>query len=182
MVFKVDDSHVQDEVQIDFTPLYQCIHIHDVLGKRAQLKVEFEENRRLQADLVIKSTFSVKNGNILEFQRYIQNVAGFFVVEATLMSATQDFRSRSSVESLWEIATGKMGLHMFESLKECNNPNIFIEMKSSINVFISTMGMYGFAVAPLKDFMLSVLDSFGELKRRIHCETIQKVIQLNAGS
>lgn len=35
------------DVQLDFTSLFQCIHIHDVLGKRTQLKLEFEENRKV---------------------------------------------------------------------------------------------------------------------------------------
>ena len=36
-----------DSAQIDFTPLFQCIHIHDVLNKRVQLKLEFDESRRV---------------------------------------------------------------------------------------------------------------------------------------
>jgi hypothetical protein len=41
-----------DETQIDFTPLFQCIHIHDVLGKRVQLKLEFDESRRVFDDVM----------------------------------------------------------------------------------------------------------------------------------
>lgn len=33
--------------QMDFAPLFQCIHIHDILNKRIQLKLEFDECRRV---------------------------------------------------------------------------------------------------------------------------------------
>ncbi|KAI8915903.1 exocyst complex subunit Sec15-like-domain-containing protein, partial [Gorgonomyces haynaldii] len=152
-----------EDIQLDFTPLFQCIHIHDVLGKRTQLKIEFEENRRLQADQLIKSSFSLKSGSTTEFNKYMQQIAGFFVIEATVMTSTQDFRSRSNVEAIWELATNKMGVHMIESLSECDMPELFLEMKESITAFMQTMSVYGYAVSHLNDLMLSLLDRFGEL-------------------
>jgi hypothetical protein len=40
-----------DSAKIDFTPLFNCIHIHDVLNKRVQLKLEFDESRRVTSPL-----------------------------------------------------------------------------------------------------------------------------------
>ena len=36
-----------ESAELDFTAIFQCIHIHDVLGKRVQLKLEFDESRRV---------------------------------------------------------------------------------------------------------------------------------------
>lgn len=67
-----------------------------MLGKRNQLKIEFEESRRVHADQIIKAVFTLA-GDTLAFDKYIDTVAGFFVIESSLMLATQDFRSKSSV-------------------------------------------------------------------------------------
>ena len=37
-----------NDVKIDFTPLYQCLHIHEVLGKISELKDKFDENRNVR--------------------------------------------------------------------------------------------------------------------------------------
>ena len=36
-----------DKVSVDFRPLYQCLHIHDVLGMRNFFRMHYEENRRV---------------------------------------------------------------------------------------------------------------------------------------
>lgn len=37
-----------NDVKIDYTPLYQCLHIHEVLGKISELKDKFDENRNVR--------------------------------------------------------------------------------------------------------------------------------------
>lgn len=129
-----------DEAEVDFTPLFQCIHIHEVLGKRVQLKLEFDESRRLQAEVILHSPIlSLNNDDLSSLEKYIQEIAGFFVIEATVISTTHDFRSRSSVETLWQTCTGKMNAHLFEALAECNNPDLYLNIKLLVNSFISTM-------------------------------------------
>lgn len=129
----------------------------------------------MQADQVIKASFSL-NGDVKQFEKYIRTIAGFFVIEATVMTATQDFRSRSSVEALWDVATNKMGQHMVDSLRECSKPEMFLEMKISINSFIQTMQMYGYAGLHLNDLLFTLLDRFGELARSQYGEYMRNII------
>lgn len=37
-----------EDVQLDFDPLYQCLHIFDVLGCRNEFKLIYEENRQVR--------------------------------------------------------------------------------------------------------------------------------------
>ena len=40
-------ASILDEVNIDFEPLYKCIHVHDTLGKRNEFKTSYSEDRRV---------------------------------------------------------------------------------------------------------------------------------------
>ena len=169
-----------DSAQIDFTPLFQCIHIHDVLNKRVQLKLEFDESRRLQADVILTQTIpSLKSGNIIGLERYIHEVTGFFVIEATVIVTTQDFRSRSSVETLWQTATNKMNAHLYEALSECKDPKLFLDIKLLVESFIGTMEVYGFAVNSLSDLMVSLMDRYAELLKNKYFSIAEKLIKDN---
>ena len=35
------------QVRVDFRPLYQCLHIHEILGIRQSFRSHYEENRRV---------------------------------------------------------------------------------------------------------------------------------------
>ncbi|KAI8901178.1 exocyst complex subunit Sec15-like-domain-containing protein [Globomyces pollinis-pini] len=170
------DALDTDSAQLDFTPLFQCIHIHEVLGKRAQLKLEFDESRKLQCELILKSDVSLKSGHLDALERYIQEVAGFFVIEATVIGTTQDFRSKSSVDTLWETSTNLMNKHLFEALSECTNPDLFLTIKMMVNSFIQTMDIYGYQVGSLTELMVSLLDRYAELMKSRCNEIISKVI------
>ncbi|KAJ3373508.1 hypothetical protein HDU91_006451 [Kappamyces sp. JEL0680] len=166
-----------DSAEMDFTSLFQCIHIHEVLGKRVQLKLEFDESRRLQAEVILHSPIlSLGNNDLTSLERYIQEIAGFFVIEATVISTTQDFRSRSSVETLWQTCTNKMNAHLFEALTECTNPDLYLQIKLLVTSFISTMEIYGYAVTSLTDLMVSLLDRYAELmKNRCHVLVLKTI-------
>jgi hypothetical protein len=171
------DNVDADDAQIDFTPLFQCIHIHDVLNKRVQLKLEFDESRRLQAEVILHSSIpSLKNDDMSGLERYIQEIAGFFVIEATVIFTTQDFRSRSSVETLWQTATNKMNAHLYEALTECTNPDLYLKIKLLVTSFIQTMEIYGYEVASLTDLMVSLLDRYAELMKNKCAALIVKTI------
>lgn len=36
-----------DFVDVDFAPVYQCLHIHDVLNQRGEFQKYYEDNRRV---------------------------------------------------------------------------------------------------------------------------------------
>jgi hypothetical protein len=91
------DLIVASDAHIDFTPLHQCLHIHNVLGKRNLLKLIYDENRRLQADLLLKRSFDFQGEDLEPFESYLENMAGFFIVEAIVMESTTDLRSRNHV-------------------------------------------------------------------------------------
>jgi hypothetical protein len=128
---------------------------------------------------VIQNISSINDGDISDFHRYIHEIAGFFVVEATVISTTQDFRSKSSVETLWQTATNKMNAHLYAALTECSNPDIYLKIKTVVTAFIQTMEVYGYAVNSLSDLMVSLLDRYAELLKGRCLTQLQEVIDSN---
>ncbi|KAJ3318536.1 hypothetical protein HDV06_000419 [Boothiomyces sp. JEL0866] len=173
-----DMSNIDTESsQLDFTPLLQCIHIHDVLGKRVQLKLEFDESRKLQSEVILTSPIaSLKTGNLAGLERYIQEITGFFVIEATVIATTVDFRSKNSVETLWLNAANKMNANLYQAFMECTNPDLYLSIKMLVNSFIQTMEVYGYTVTSLSDLMVSLLDQYADLMKSKCTELIMQTI------
>ena len=69
----------------------------------------------------------------------MEGIAGFFIIEAIVMESTRDFRSRHQVEQLWEISTTKLLQIISDSLYECPDPDIILDIKQTVVSFIHTM-------------------------------------------
>lgn len=64
------------------------------------MKDNFEENRRLQANVYLSNShFQFKSGKIDEFEYYLYDIIGFFIIEATVINTTQNFRPRGKVKA-----------------------------------------------------------------------------------
>jgi hypothetical protein len=130
----------------------------------------------LQAEVILHTPIlPLALDDIRGLEKYIQEIAGFFVIEATIISTTQDFRSRTSVEMLWQTCTNKMNAHLFDALSECTNPDLYLNIKILVNSFISTMEIYGYAVNSLTDLLESLLDRYAELMKNRYSNFIIQV-------
>lgn len=38
---------MMDDINIDFEPLFKCIHVYDTLGQHQEFKSSYEEDRRV---------------------------------------------------------------------------------------------------------------------------------------
>ncbi|CAG8499507.1 10540_t:CDS:10, partial [Ambispora gerdemannii] len=127
-----------DQVQIDFKPLYQCLHIYEELGKRNEFKANYEEDRRAQANLVLSATFTLKDGEIRGFESFLDEIAGFFVIEHIIVQSTHNFRSQREVDILWDSVTTKVIKMVSNALRECHNPELFVKIKHYLTSYIQT--------------------------------------------
>lgn len=44
---KLDDILDNEKVNVDFAPLYQCIHIYTTLGSLHELQMQYEADRKV---------------------------------------------------------------------------------------------------------------------------------------
>lgn len=131
----VDNEHVQ----IDFKPLYQCIHIYDVMDIREQLQATYQEDRRGQANLLLSQglTFDPVNPT---FPSLLQEVVGFFLVEHhVLQTSPPGFRSEQEVDDLWDNMCERVVDIVSIGLRDCGDTKVFVSTKAVVQTFIMTL-------------------------------------------
>lgn len=93
-----------ENVNIDFTPLFECLHIHEALGERDEFRVTYANVRRQQKELLLSGSLNFTNEDISGLNRLLEDIAGFAIVERETMKKTISFRSAVDVNSLIPLA------------------------------------------------------------------------------
>lgn len=86
-----------ENVKIDFTPLFECLHIHEALGERDEFRVTYAGVRRQQKELLLSSPLSFAGEDVSGLNRLLEDIAGFAIVERATMKNTMSFRSAVDV-------------------------------------------------------------------------------------
>lgn len=80
------------EINVDFTPLFECMHIHETLGKSDYFRTEYAATRRRQKDLIIPSTLKLLDDDCGDLSSMLEGIAGFAIIEKSTISKTHNFR------------------------------------------------------------------------------------------
>ncbi|SAM05391.1 hypothetical protein [Absidia glauca] len=171
------ESSMVDEINIDFEPLFKCIHVYDTLGQRQEFKTSYEEDRRAQANLALSAPVNLRDGNFAAFETLLQDIVGFFIIEHIVLHSTQDFRSRSEVDALWEMVTGKVINVVSESLKGCRDPELFLRVKYCLLIFIQTLEGFDYTVKPLQETLLALFQRYSELLIHEYSQVFEKIVE-----
>ncbi|CAG8459120.1 4894_t:CDS:10 [Paraglomus occultum] len=150
-------------VQIDFKPLYQCLHINEELGKSQELKSNYEEDRRAQANLVLSTSFVLKDNDASGLIAFFQDIVGFFVIERVILRSIENFRSSSEVDALWDTVTSKAVQIIYAALYGCIESKLFSRVKKELTVFMQTLEEYSYNVQKYMDLHLFVFQRYSEL-------------------
>lgn len=86
-----------DEIQVDFTPLYECIHIHDALGRRDRFKADYAATRRQQKELLLPTSITLNDEEGSGLSSLLEGIAGFAIIERTTMKKTEGLRTSIDV-------------------------------------------------------------------------------------
>nr|CAG8441077.1 15646_t:CDS:10 [Entrophospora candida] len=167
-------------VPIDFKPLYQCLHIYEELGKRNEFKTNYEEDRKAQANLVLSQSFSLKAGRDNGgFEAFLQDVIGFFIIERTIVYSTQNFRSQTDVDNLWNTVMIKVVKIVSDSLGDCHDPDLFLRIKLALFTFIQTLEDYEYNVLSFTDLVLTVFQRYSDLLKHKFSKDFQQTLLID---
>ncbi|KAI9891319.1 MAG: hypothetical protein M1814_002832 [Vezdaea aestivalis] len=128
-----------EEVQVDFTPLYECLHIHNALGQTERFRAEYATTRRQQKELLLPSSIELAGGNDSSLSTLLEGIAGFAIVERATQTKIQYFRSAVDVEEMWESMCQTAILLISEALVKVDSPELLLKIERVIAHFMQTM-------------------------------------------
>lgn len=166
-----------DRVKIDFKPLYQCIHIYEVLEQRERLQANYQEDRKAQANLLLSRNLNmVERGS--DLISLLEEVVGYFVIECHVSyTSPPGFRPMSEVEDVWDSMSERVVDMITLSLRDTKDAKVFVEAKSAIHTFIRTLESFEFSVSRLNALILSFFRRFAQLLRERFAVDFEQAIR-----
>lgn len=165
-----------DEVQVDFTPLFECIHIHDALGESDKFRAEYAATRRQQKDLLMPASITLVDPEGASLNELLEGIAGFAIVERATMKKAPDLRSAADVAELWNSMCQTAIMLIAKALHEVDNAEMLLRIKGAIALFIQTMDSWGYTVGALDTFLLTLFEKYAELLKRRFSDDFQEVV------
>lgn len=145
-----------EQLEIDFTPLFEGLHIHDALNQSDRFKAEYAATRRQQKDLLIPASIDLLTEDESSLSSLLEEIAGFAILEKASMRKAPQLRTAievsfipfslllranivPQVEELWESMCSSVIKLTNTALGEISNAEALLKIKGVIALFIQTM-------------------------------------------
>ncbi|KAK4689058.1 exocyst complex component 6, partial [Tremellales sp. Uapishka_1] len=178
------DALNNEDIVVDFKPLYRCVHIYEALDCRSEMQRNYQEDRKTQATLILTSRLSTTPETLLStLPLLMQELVGFFIIESHVLRTMPDFRAQRDVDDLWNEMCRRIVEVVSQGLKGCGEPEIFLETKGNVLVFVQTLEVrvhpdcgvmlkarlcqgYGYNVTELNGLLITLFQRYSELLLR----------------
>ena len=171
--FNVADN---DDVQVDFTPLFESLHIHAALGQTEKFRAEYAATRRQQKELLMPPAITLIDAEGSSLSELLESIAGFAVVEKVSMEKAPGLRSTADVDELWDSMCQSAISLISKALHEVKNAEMLLKIKGMIALFVQTMKSWGYNVRPLDAFILVLFEKYAELLKKRFSEDFQEIV------
>ena len=165
-----------EEVHVDFTPLFEALHIHDALGQSDKFRSDYSATRRQQKDLLMPASINLEAEDEASLSSLLEGVAGFAIIERATMRRVPQLRSTVDVDELWDSMCQTVIALVTKALKDVSNAEVLLKLKGFIALFIQTMEGWGYSVSMLDNFLLTLFDKYAELLKRRFGEDFQEIV------
>ncbi|KAK2734018.1 hypothetical protein FQN57_001887 [Myotisia sp. PD_48] len=166
-----------DDLQVDFTPLLECLHIHQSLGQMDKFRSEYATTRRRQKDLLLPPSITLIEEEGASLHTVLEEIAGFAIVERTTMKKVPDLRSPVDVEELWDSVCQNAVELIAKALPQVDNAENILKLEGLISLFMQAMTSHGFAVGPFERFLLTLFERYTELLKKRFSDDFQEIVQ-----
>ncbi|KXX78657.1 Exocyst complex component sec15 [Madurella mycetomatis] len=171
------DVLYNEEVQVDFTPLHEALHIHDALGQVEKFRAEYAATRRQQKDLIMPSSENIfAEDDDESLKELLECIAGFAIVEKATMQRAPMVRSSLDVDELWDSMCQAAIRVISKSLDGVTNAELLVRIKEEIALFIQTMEGWGYSGSMVNNFQLVLFHKYAELLQRRFSEDFQEIV------
>ncbi|EQK99265.1 Exocyst complex subunit Sec15-like protein [Ophiocordyceps sinensis CO18] len=165
-----------EELQVDFTPLFEALHIHDALGQCDRFRSEYATTRRQQKDLLLPNSVELLADDETSLSSLLEGIAGFAIIEKATMRRVPHLRSPADVEELWESMCSAAITLTSRAINDVGNAEVLLKIKGFIALFVQTMEGWGYSIATLDTFLLTLFDKYAELLKRRFGEDFQEIV------
>lgn len=175
---EVEEFDVLDneDVQVDFTPLFECMHIHDALGQAEKFRADYAATRRRQKELLMPTSISLIDPDGASLSELLEGIAGFAIIEKCTMKKISSLRSLADADELWDSMCQTAIALISNALFEVTNAELMLKIKGVIALFIQTMSSWHYSVRPLDSFLLTLFDKYAELLKRRFSDDFQEIV------
>ncbi|KAK3117558.1 Rab GTPase-binding exocyst subunit S15 [Teratosphaeriaceae sp. CCFEE 6253] len=165
-----------DEVQVDFSPLFECLHIHSALGQTDKFRSDYAATRRRQKDLLVPQTLDLLDEEANGLSSLLEGIAGFAIVEKATMAKTTDFRAQIDVDELWDSMCASAVALISAALPSVTNDDALLKIKGVIALFIQTMDSWAYPTAPLDNLLLTLFEKYSSLLKKRFSDDFQEIV------
>lgn len=125
----------------------------------------------------------------------MQELVGFFIIEAHILRTTPDFRSQGDVDELWDEMCKRIVEVVGQGLKGCGQPEVFLDSKTKVLLFVQTLEVscsaifrwkaechkgYGYNITELNGLLITLFERYSELLLRKFSTDFDEVSHCNS--
>ncbi|KAJ1865393.1 Rab GTPase-binding exocyst subunit S15 [Coemansia sp. RSA 989] len=159
--FVLDEEFDHDDpITVEMMPLYQCLHINEKLGRRAEFRRSFTEDRSDQLSLILASPVQFVLTNLSPFEYMLHDIIGFFIVEHNILASAPDFRSKSDVDALWDTGVAKLSDIIARNIQAIRqDAEVSSVLKDLLTTFTFVMEENAYDVRKLRELMMAIFEA-----------------------
>jgi len=169
-------NNEETETQVDFSPLFEAMHIHETLGQTDHFKAEYAATRRRQKELTIPTALDLQDEEEADLSSLLESIAGFAIVEKATARKTESFRTTVDVDELWDSMCQSAIALISNALTTVDNDDKLLRIKGRITLFTQTMDSWGYTTASLNALLMTVFDKYSQLLKDRFSEDFQEIV------
>ncbi|KAF2868299.1 exocyst complex subunit Sec15-like-domain-containing protein [Massariosphaeria phaeospora] len=162
--------------QTEFTPLFEALHIHETLGRSDYFRTEYSSTRRRQKDLIIPPSLNLLDEECGDLSSMLESIAGFSIIERATVSRTNNFRTVSDVDELWDSMCQSAITLITNSLPAVESDELLLRVKGRIALFMLTMEKWGYSVSAMNSLLLTLFEKYAELLKHRFSEDFSEIV------
>ncbi|QKX60111.1 uncharacterized protein TRUGW13939_07253, partial [Talaromyces rugulosus] len=178
----VSDEHEEydllqnEDLQVDFTPLFECLHIHRSLGQMDRFRSEYATTRRRQKDLLLPSSITLVDDDGASLHTLLEEITGFAIVERSTMKKVPDLRSPVEVEELWDSTCHAAVNLITNALDVVDNAESLLKIKNLVALFMQAMDTWNFSVTAFDKLLLTLFGKYADLLKKRFSDDFQEIV------
>jgi exocyst complex component 6 len=165
-----------EDLEVDFTPLFEALHIYRSLGQMEKFKTDYATSRRAQRDLLLQNSIYLADEELGDLHTLLEDIAGFAIMERATMKKVPDLRSTTDVEELWDSLCQTAISLMSQALSAVDNAELLLKIKNLVALFIQTMTSLNFNTSAMSNFVLVLFDKYAELLKQRFSEDFIEIV------